>query len=76
MLVRARLFCSDARCAAAFEAVDDALLQHIEDVLGLSAHGVLHYADKRRGFVDFDQILIDLCDAALYLLMTTETPSQ
>jgi assimilatory nitrate reductase catalytic subunit len=35
--------------AAAFEAVDDALLQQIEDVLGLSAQGVLHYADKRRG---------------------------
>ena len=35
--------------AATFEAVDDPLLQRIEDVLGLSAHGVLHYADKRRG---------------------------
>jgi assimilatory nitrate reductase catalytic subunit len=35
--------------AAAFEAADDALLQRIEDVLGLSAQGVLHYADKRRG---------------------------
>jgi assimilatory nitrate reductase catalytic subunit len=35
--------------AAAFEAADDALLQRIEDVLGLSAEGVLHYADKRRG---------------------------
>jgi len=35
--------------AAASDAADDALLQQIEDVLGLSAHGVLHYADKRRG---------------------------
>lgn len=35
--------------AAAFEAPDDALLQRIEDELGLSAQGVLHYADKRRG---------------------------
>ena len=35
--------------AAAAEAADDALLQRIEGVLGLSAHGVLHYADKRRG---------------------------
>jgi len=35
--------------AAASDAADDTLLQHIEDVLGLSAHGVLHYADKRRG---------------------------
>jgi len=35
--------------AAAADAADDTLLQHIEDVLGLSAHGVLHYADKRRG---------------------------
>ncbi len=35
--------------AAASEAADDALLQRIEGVLGLSAHGVLHYADRRRG---------------------------
>jgi assimilatory nitrate reductase catalytic subunit len=35
--------------AAAFEAAGDALLQRIEDVLGLSAQGALHYADKRRG---------------------------
>jgi assimilatory nitrate reductase catalytic subunit len=35
--------------AAAFDAADDALLQQIEDLLGLSAQGVLHYADKRRG---------------------------
>jgi assimilatory nitrate reductase catalytic subunit len=35
--------------AAAAEAADDALLQRIEGVLGLSAQGVLHYADKRRG---------------------------
>ena len=35
--------------AAAHEAPDEALLQRIEGVLGLTAHGVLHYADKRRG---------------------------
>ena len=35
--------------AAAHEAADEALLQRIEGVLGLSARGVLHYADKRRG---------------------------
>ncbi|MES1162437.1 MAG: (2Fe-2S)-binding protein, partial [Rhizobacter sp.] len=35
--------------AAAFEAADDELLEHIEGVLGLRAQGVMHYADKRRG---------------------------
>ncbi|MDE2628603.1 MAG: molybdopterin-dependent oxidoreductase [Burkholderiales bacterium] len=35
--------------AAAHEAPDEALLQRIEGVLGLTARGVLHYADKRRG---------------------------
>ena len=35
--------------AASHEAIDEALLQRIEGVLGLSAKGVLHYADKRRG---------------------------
>jgi len=35
--------------AAAFEAADEALLARIETVLGLSAQGVMHYADKRRG---------------------------
>jgi assimilatory nitrate reductase catalytic subunit len=35
--------------AAAFEAADDELLQRIEGLLGLSAQGVMHYADKRRG---------------------------
>ena len=35
--------------AAAHEAVDDAVLQQIEGILGLSGHGVLHYTDKRRG---------------------------
>ena len=35
--------------AAAHEAPDDALLAQIEAVLGLNAHGVLHYADQRRG---------------------------
>ncbi|HZT56069.1 MAG TPA: (2Fe-2S)-binding protein, partial [Burkholderiaceae bacterium] len=31
------------------EAADEALLLRIEGILGLSAKGVLHYADKRRG---------------------------
>jgi assimilatory nitrate reductase catalytic subunit len=35
--------------AASHEAVDDAVLQQIEGILGLSGHGVLHYTDKRRG---------------------------
>ena len=35
--------------AAAYEPADDALLERIEAMLGLSAKGVLHYADKRRG---------------------------
>ena len=35
--------------AAAYEPADDALLERIEAMLGLSAQGVLHYADKRRG---------------------------
>ena len=35
--------------AASHEAVDDEMLQRIEGILGLSAKGVLHYADKRRG---------------------------
>ena len=35
--------------AAAYETADDALLERIEAMLGLSAQGVLHYADKRRG---------------------------
>jgi len=35
--------------AAGHEAAPDALLVKIEGVLGLSAHGVLHYTDKRRG---------------------------
>jgi len=35
--------------AASHEAADEALLQRIEGILGLSAKGVLHYADKRRG---------------------------
>ena len=35
--------------AAAYETADDALLERIEAMLGLSARGVLHYADKRRG---------------------------
>jgi assimilatory nitrate reductase catalytic subunit len=35
--------------AAAHEAADDALLQRIEDVLGLATQGVLHYADRKRG---------------------------
>jgi assimilatory nitrate reductase catalytic subunit len=35
--------------AAAHDPADEALLQRIEGVLGLATHGVLHYADKRRG---------------------------
>jgi assimilatory nitrate reductase catalytic subunit len=35
--------------AAAFEAADDDLLERVEGLLGLSAQGVMHYADKRRG---------------------------
>ncbi len=35
--------------AAAHEAAPEALLAKIEAILGLSASGVLHYADKRRG---------------------------
>ena len=35
--------------AAAYEAAPEALLAQIEDALGLSAQGVLHYADRRRG---------------------------
>ncbi len=35
--------------AASHEAVDEALLQRIENILGLGAKGVLHYTDKRRG---------------------------
>jgi len=35
--------------AAASEAADGAVLEQIETLLGLQAHGVLHYADKRRG---------------------------
>ena len=35
--------------AAGHEAAPDALLAHIEGALGLGAHGVLHYTDKRHG---------------------------
>jgi assimilatory nitrate reductase catalytic subunit len=35
--------------AAAHEAAPQALLEQIEGALGLSAHDVLHYTDKRRG---------------------------
>ena len=35
--------------AAAHDAPADELLARIEAVFGLNAHGVLHYADKRRG---------------------------
>ncbi len=35
--------------AAGHEAPDDEVLQRIEGILGLSAHGALHYTDKRRG---------------------------
>ncbi len=35
--------------AAAAASADDELLMHIEQLMGLGASGVLHYADKRRG---------------------------
>ena len=35
--------------AASHEAIDEALLQRIEGMLGLGVKGVLHYTDKRRG---------------------------
>lgn len=35
--------------AGAYEPAPDALLESIEDLLGLASAGVLHYADKRRG---------------------------
>jgi assimilatory nitrate reductase catalytic subunit len=35
--------------AAAYEPAADALLESIEDLLGLASAGVLHYADRKRG---------------------------